>query len=324
MAEDEPRHGDTPEHGPDPGTTDQPEPAEPETRMLGSDRAPEGQRADDGPSSPEPPTAEPPAAEPPPTEPEPPRPGPPPPGLKDTAQTPAIGPDDATAVHPVASDPWAETAPPVEPTDPRVGPSGTTIMPSVPGAPPPPGGPETRPRWSARAQVPQAESDDTVADGEGYYEEEPPGRALATPILVGLAIVALLVAIGFGGWLVIRGLQGATPTPPAGTTRPPATTPPPTTATTKPSPTVTTTTQAAVAVPNLNGQDYAAAANTLTGLGLVPQRVNESSSTVPAGKVIRTDPNGGFALTGNTVTVVVSSGPPASPSPSPSPTPKKS
>jgi serine/threonine-protein kinase len=77
-------------------------------------------------------------------------------------------------------------------------------------------------------------------------------------------------------------------------------------------------------VPNLNGQDYAAAANTLTGLGLVPQRVNESSSTVPAGKVIRTDPNGGFALTGNTVTVVVSSGPPASPSPSPSPTPKKS
>jgi hypothetical protein len=241
--------------------------------------------------------------------------------LPDTAQTPAIGPDDATAVHPVASDPWAETAPPVG-QDPRVGPSGTTIMPSVPPGPPPAGGPDSRPRWSARAQVPQPESDDTVADGEGYYEE-PPGRGVATPILIGLAILALLVAIGFGGWLVIRGLQGTVPTPPAGTTRPPATTPPATTATTKPSPTVTATTRAAVSVPNLSGQDYAAAANTLTGLGLVPQRVNEPSTTVPAGKVIRNDPNGGFALAGTTVTVVVSSGPPASPSPSPSPAPKK-
>jgi hypothetical protein len=247
--------------------------------------------------------------------------------LADTAQTPAIGPDDATAVHPVASDPWAETAPPVEP-NPRVGPSGTTIMPSVPPGPPPAGGPDSQPRWSARAQVPQPESDDTFADGEGYYEE-PPGRGVATPILIGLAVLALLVAIGFGGWLVIRGLQGAAPTPPAGTTRPPATTPPATTApattapattaTTKPSPTVTATTPAAVSVPNLSGQDYAAAANTLTGLGLVPQRVNEPSTTVAAGKVIRNDPNGGFELAGTTVTVVVSSGPPASPSPSPAP-----
>ena len=74
-------------------------------------------------------------------------------------------------------------------------------------------------------------------------------------------------------------------------------------------------------MPDLRGQDYAAAANTLTGLGLKPQRVNESSTTVPAGKVIRTDP-GGFVLSGTTITVVVSSGPP-SPSPSPSPSPKK-
>jgi hypothetical protein len=191
-------------------------------------------------------------------------------------------------------------------------------MPSVPPGPPPADGPETRPRWSARAQVPQAPSDDTVAEGEGYYEE-PPGRGMATPILVGLAVVGLLAAIGFGGWLVIRGLQGTSPTPPPATTQQPATTPPHSTATTKPSPTVTTTAQAAVPVPDLRLQDYTAAANTLTGLGLVPQRVNEPSTTVPAGKVIRTDPSGGFVLSGATVSVVVSSGPPASPSPSPSP-----
>ena len=48
-------------------------------------------------------------------------------------------------------------------------------------AAPRPAGAETgRPVWSARAQVPQAESDDTAADGEGYDEEPPgarPGRA---------------------------------------------------------------------------------------------------------------------------------------------------
>jgi serine/threonine-protein kinase len=69
--------------------------------------------------------------------------------------------------------------------------------------------------------------------------------------------------------------------------------------------------------------DYTTAANTLTALGLVPQRVNEPSTTVPAGVVIRSDP-GGFVLSGSTITVVVSSGPPSpSPSPSASPSPKK-
>ena len=222
----------------------------------------------------------------------------PPPDAAATREEPL---DDATAVHPA------------------VGPSGTTVMPAVP--PPPGTGAETgRPVWSARAQVPQAASDDTAADGEGYYEE-PPARGLVAPVLVGLAVVALLVAIGFGAWLVVRGLQGDTPTPPVGPTRPSATTPPATTTKPAPSPTVTTTTPAAVPVPDLRGQDYAAAANTLTGLGLKPQRVNESSTTVAAGKVIRTDP-GGFVLSGTTITVVVSSGPP--PSPSPSPSPKKS
>jgi hypothetical protein len=167
--------------------------------------------------------------------------------------------------------------------------------------------------------VPSA-GDATLA-GEEYYVPERPGRGIGTPILVGLSVVALLAAIAFGVWLVLRGLEGGTPTPPVEPTRPSATTPPPSPTKTTPPPTPTATTPVAVPVPDLGGQDYAAAADTLTGLGLVPQRVNEPSTTVPAGKVIRVDP-GGFVLKGRTVNVVVSSGPP--PSPSPSPSPKKS
>jgi PASTA domain len=355
MAEDDPRHGEAPEHGQDPGTTDQPiEPSaapeppttvgpppsvEPPTTPVPSEQ-PEADVAAEPSAAPEPaPPGEPepsaeaePAPEPEPgreptPEPEPqpqPRPQPEGGGVAETAETQRIPrPDDATAIHP--TDPWAETASPIEPPDegPRpVGPSGTTVMPAVPPPPPPPGSgptaPAGTPRWTARAQVPQAESHDTMA--EGLYEE-PTGRGLGTTLIIGGCVVLLLAAIAFGVWLVVRGLMGVTPTPPVEPTQPTATAPP-TTAPTKPSPTPTT--PVAVPVPDLRGQDYNAAATTLTGLGLVPKRVNEPSTTVAAGKVIRTDPSGGFVLSGSNITVVVSSGSPTpSASPSPSPAPKK-
>jgi hypothetical protein len=335
MAEDDPRNGEPPEHGQDPGTTDQPPeppptvgsppPAElPTTASPRAEPGPAGEaagataREGGGAGEPEP---APPAEPEPSVEPEPAAGEPTDQGLAETAETQRIErPDDTTAIRP--TDPWAEAAPPIEPPDegPRpVGPSGTTVMPAVPPPSPGPEPPADTPRWSARAQVPQAESHDTMA--EGLYEE-PPGRGLGTTLLIGGCVVLLLAAIAFGVWLVVRGLQGVTPTPPVEPTQPTATAPP-TTAPTKPSPTVTTTTPVAVPVPDLRGQDYTAAANTLTGLGLVPKRVNEPSTTVPAGKVIRTDPSGGFALSGANITVVVSSGSPT-PSASSSPSPKKS
>jgi hypothetical protein len=334
MAEDDPRHGEAPEQGWDPGSTDQPaEPPdapEPPTTIgpppVAAGRSDETASSQETSPPPEPTPGPEPAPEPSPEtapepspEPEPSGSGAGAPDLSETAETQRIDRPDDTAIHPTA--PWAETAPQIEPGDqgPRsVGPSGTTIMPAVPPPPPGPGpiAPSGPPRWSARAQVPQAESHDTMADG---LYEEPHRRGFSTPLLIGACVVVLLAAIAFGAWLVVRGLQAATPTPPVGPTQPSATAPP-TTAPTKPSPTPTATTPAAVPVPDLRGQDYTAAANTLTGLGLVPKRVNESSTTVSAGKVIRTDPSGGFVLSGSNVTVVVSSGgPTASPSPSPPP-----
>jgi hypothetical protein len=353
MAEDDPRHGEAPEHGHDPGTPDQPghPPAEPEpepptvagppreTSSAGDSGPPEDGTAGSAEPTQEP--GEPPSHEPPPGEPgeppssepqssEPGQPFEPEPGrpsatgLGETAETQRLHlPDDATVIRPTG--PWAQGAPPDEPgRGPRpVGPGGTTVMPAVPPAPGAgPTAPVGTPRWSARAQVPQAPapSDDTMADG---MYEQPHRRAWAMPALIGVCVVLLLAAIGFGAWLVVRGLQGTTPSPSVGPTQPTATAPP-TTAPTKPSPTATTKSPVAVPVPDLRGQDYAAAANTLTGLGLVPKRVNEPSATVPAGKVIRTDPSGGFVLSGDDITVVVSSGSPTpSPSPSPSASPKK-
>jgi serine/threonine-protein kinase len=67
-----------------------------------------------------------------------------------------------------------------------------------------------------------------------------------------------------------------------------------------------------VTVPDVRGQDAASAANELGQAGLRVTQQREDSSTVDEGKVIRTSPAGGSqAHRGDTVTMVVSSGPPA-------------
>jgi beta-lactam-binding protein with PASTA domain/tRNA A-37 threonylcarbamoyl transferase component Bud32 len=65
-----------------------------------------------------------------------------------------------------------------------------------------------------------------------------------------------------------------------------------------------------VAVPALVGQDQTAASNALQALGLQPQIVPQNNSTVPAGKVISTNPAAGTMVDkGSGVQLVVSTGP---------------
>ena len=65
-----------------------------------------------------------------------------------------------------------------------------------------------------------------------------------------------------------------------------------------------------VAVPAVMGQDQVAAANTVTAAGLQPQIVPMNSDTVPAGKVINTNPAAGTMVPrGSTVQLFVSTGP---------------
>jgi serine/threonine-protein kinase len=80
---------------------------------------------------------------------------------------------------------------------------------------------------------------------------------------------------------------------------------------------VITTAAVVVTLPNLRGVDYPAAEDTLIALGLVPTRVDEISNELPAGQVLRTNPEPGPVAVGTNVTVVVSAGPPPPP-PSPS------
>jgi serine/threonine-protein kinase len=63
-----------------------------------------------------------------------------------------------------------------------------------------------------------------------------------------------------------------------------------------------------LSIPDVRGEDSGAAADLLTSLGFVVETVNESSNSVAAGLVIRTEPVT-EAPAGSTVTLVVSSGP---------------
>jgi len=65
-----------------------------------------------------------------------------------------------------------------------------------------------------------------------------------------------------------------------------------------------------VSVPTVTGQDQVAASNTITQAGLQPAIVGQSSNTVPAGKVIATNPAAGTMVAkGSTVQLFVSTGP---------------
>jgi cytoskeletal protein RodZ len=214
-----------------------------------------------------------------------------------------------------------------------IGPSGTTMMPAVPE-------PASPPRWSGRAQVRPPEQNDLGAGwddppanwdqaGSEWDERErrQSGRLLA-PILITLLVLVLLGILAFGVWLVLRSQSSsqntgtvATPTDSGMTATAqsstlPAATLPPTTAT-EPTPPV----PASVGIPNVSGSDYGGAVATLQALGFQTRRTNRTSTTVPAGAVIGTDPPIGTELpASSTVTIIVSSGSPTTPPATPTPT----
>ncbi|MBA3654110.1 MAG: PASTA domain-containing protein [Actinobacteria bacterium] len=68
--------------------------------------------------------------------------------------------------------------------------------------------------------------------------------------------------------------------------------------------------KAKVAVPGVVGQDADTATAAIFRAGLVTRRANESSNTVPEGRVIRQSPPAGTQVDkGTSVTIVVSTGP---------------
>jgi hypothetical protein len=282
-----------------------------------------------------------------PTEPAPTEPAP----IEPWATEPA--PTDPWSTEPAPADPWSTGSAADQPAPDRptasagqetvasgrtgIGPSGTTTMPTLPE-------PAAPPRWSGRAQVRPPEQkhlgagwDDPVANwdqaGSEWDEREPrESRRLLGPILVTLVVLVLLGILAFGVWQVLRSQNGSqntgtVPTPTdTGTTATaqsstqPAATLPPTTAAPPPVP-------ASVGIPNVSGSDYGGAVATLQALGFQTRRTDQTSTTVPAGAVIGTDPPIGTVLpASSTVTIIVSSGSPTTPpaaqtSPPAAPTP---
>jgi hypothetical protein len=205
------------------------------------------------------------------------------------------------------ADPWAPETEvrPAGSEPPGAGPTGTGVLPTVGGAADAP-----EPRWSARAQVrPPGVADERHEAHEAHEEWAEPGRGPLVPVLIGVCIVLLLGLITLGVVLLLNNRDR-----PA--TNPPATTPAGQTSAAPSSPATTAATSAAptsaapipVEIPVVEGLDYDTAAARLVAVGFVPNRVDENS-TVPAGRVIGTNPPAGnTVLPGTKIDVRVSTG----------------
>ncbi len=196
------------------------------------------------------------------------------------------------------------------PVDPYVDDTAVGVVPVLPPEP-------ADQRWSARAGVPAPGTRGPVPGQTEYFA--PAGRQGVwwTPILLGVLVVVLVVLLGTGLWLGLRG--GATPAP-SGTAAPSlvvTTAAAPTTAAPTPSATAST---AVFVLPDLSGVQAADAASTLSAAGLKVVQVEKVDGTRTPGVVISTDPPAGTPVPiGGTVTLTVAVPPPSSPPPSPQP-----
>lgn len=199
-----------------------------------------------------------------------------------------------------------ETAP--LPPPPAGGPDGTAVLPPVPTPPRDDSAP-----WAGRAAVPVPRLEED--EGDGWVE---PPRNRLFPIFVTAVVVLLIGVLAVGAALALRDRPTPVPTEPS---QPSRTT---VTVTTQPSrPAPTSVAPTTVVVPQLLGEDYDAAASTLTALGLVPHR-EDVFHEWPVGVVTGTAPAETTQVApGSTVTVFVSKGPgpSATPPPTPSATP---
>lgn len=234
---------------------------------------------------------------------------------EDPAEQPeAPHPDAAPPDEPAAADtaPVPPVDAPVPPTVEQPGPvppdATAADLPAAGVPASPPGPPDATtiepPRWAARARVP------TPQAGREYTEEwavEQP-RSTVLPVLLTIIVMLLLGVFGVGIWLLLS--NRPTPLPPEQQTETTAVT---TTRATTPATTATTSATATtntVPMPDIVGKTYADAAAALTAVGLVPDRHDEFSDTVPEGTVITTDkPKDTPLAPGTVISVTVSKGP---------------
>ncbi|GAB3055025.1 PASTA domain-containing protein [Micromonospora schwarzwaldensis] len=173
--------------------------------------------------------------------------------------------------------------------------------------------------WSGRAGVPPPRSAAYPEPGAEWYGDEQAGRRWWMPILLGVLALILVGLIAAGVWLALRaadrdsgpGTPSAAPSAsaPASATSASAT---PTSASPSSSPSGTPpTTAVEVPMPPLVGLPESAARTVLDRLG-VDYRVQRRPSDRPAGTVLATDPEAGYAVgEGERVTLVVAA--PAAP-----------
>ncbi|MEU7571726.1 PASTA domain-containing protein [Micromonospora sp. NPDC049240] len=165
--------------------------------------------------------------------------------------------------------------------------------------------------WSGRAGVPPPRSAAYPEPGAEWYADEQAGRRWWMPILLGVLALVLIGLIAAGAWLALRAADrdsGPGPAPSAVPSTSAPTSAAPTSASPSSSPTTTpptTTAAAEVPMPPLVGLPESAARTVLDRLG-IDYRVQRRASDRPAGTVIATDPEAGYAVgEGERVTLVV-------------------
>ena len=243
-----------------------------------------------------------------------------PPGRDDdrTQVGPPADDDDRTQVAPPADgDDRTQVAPAVVSGDPTVvSPGGrpvdaTSVMPPVEGGP----------AWSGRAEVraPQPGSVEyqQVTDWPAAPETQRNDRWWL-PIVVGIVVLVLLAALGWGIYLIVQNSgKNNSPAPAATTSAPAAPTTAATTQTTEPTtepttpttgPTTTEPTDDAVAIPALRGLSVEDAKAALRGVGITSTHViYRPSLDAEPDTVIDSDPEEGQEVPPDTrVTLVVS------------------
>jgi hypothetical protein len=232
--------------------------------------------------------------------------------------------DDRTRVQPSADDRTPLSAPAAD-DGPARGTSDPTVV--SPGGPPvdatsvmPPA--EGGPAWSGRAEVRAPQPAGTEYQEVTDWPVQPgPERndRWWMPIVVGIIVLILLAALGWGIYLIVQNsAKNNSPAPAVTTSAPPAPTTAATTATTEPttepsttepSPTPSTTepTTDAVEIPALRGLSVADAKAALRGVGITSTHVIYRASDGEPDTVIDSDPEEGQEVPPDTrVTLVVS------------------
>jgi PASTA domain len=252
---------------------------------------------------------------------------------EDDPSPPPGGPDDATRLQAPGEQPLApDDATRLEPrtdadrTLPQPGAAGdSTVVGGPVGRRPvdatsvlPPADDDSA--WSGRAEVRAPQPAQTIYQEEVDWPSGPEPQQRDRwwlPIVVGIVVLVLLAALGWGIYLIVQnaGKSGNTPGPAVNTSAPPA---PSTAATTQsaepssapttPTPTVSTTepTDDAVAIPALRGLTVADAKAALTANGFSSTRVIYRPSSAQQDTVIDSDPEEGQEVPPDTtVTLVV-------------------